>query len=182
MKKGLNISRVIKTKSCHSEILLAWQGEVLLDYDFKSNQLKSAFTLAGFFPLFFKVADVAPGKIALSVFTQYKFLKSGGINYYIGSQSGQQWDAPNGWAPLQWICFKGLLNYNFNELAAEVRKRWLAANDAVFKNLEDDGEVWRVEWKCRYQRRWISQSRRFRLDKRSLSRHESERWPFESPL
>ena len=113
------------------------------DYDFKSNQLKSAFTLAGFFPLFFKVADVAQAS-SVAGHLQYKFLKSGGLTTTL-VQSGQQWDAPNGWAPLQWICFKGLLNYNFNELAAEVRKRWLAANDAVFKKsgkMTEKYDVW----------------------------------------
>ena len=32
-------------------------------------------------------------------------------------ETGQQWDAPNGWAPLQWIAYKGLKNYGHDRLA-----------------------------------------------------------------
>jgi alpha,alpha-trehalase len=46
--------------------------------------------------------------------------------------SGQQWDAPNGWAPLQWIAVQGLRRYGFTELAETLRLRWLATCDAVF--------------------------------------------------
>jgi len=47
--------------------------------------------------------------------------------------SGQQWDAPNGWAPLQWITIVGLENYGHHELAAEVSSRWINLNSDVFK-------------------------------------------------
>jgi len=29
------------------------------------------------------------------------------------ARSGQQWDAPNSWAPLQWIVHRGLQRYGF---------------------------------------------------------------------
>jgi alpha,alpha-trehalase len=47
--------------------------------------------------------------------------------------TGQQWDAPNGWAPLQWITIVGLENYGHHELAAEVASRWINLNSDVFK-------------------------------------------------
>ena len=31
-------------------------------------------------------------------------------------QSGQQWDAPNGWAPMQWITIIALENYQHHQL------------------------------------------------------------------
>lgn len=46
--------------------------------------------------------------------------------------SGQQWDAPNGWAPLQWICFKGLLHYGFEETALVLKQNWLSTNRNVY--------------------------------------------------
>lgn len=46
----------------------------------------------------------------------------------------QQWDAPNGWAPLHWITIKGLENYQQHELAASIRKRWIDVNLAVYKS------------------------------------------------
>ena len=39
--------------------------------------------------------------------------------------SGQQWDAPNGWAPLQWITYRGLRQYQFNRSARRLRRNWL---------------------------------------------------------
>ena len=44
------------------------------------------------------------------------------------TETGQQWDYPNGWAPLQWISIKGLKNYNYNELAKEIAGRWINGN------------------------------------------------------
>jgi alpha,alpha-trehalase len=47
--------------------------------------------------------------------------------------SGQQWDHPNGWAPLQWIAVVGLKNYNEAQLAEEIAKRWSCENMYVFQ-------------------------------------------------
>ena len=48
-------------------------------------------------------------------------------------ENGQQWDSPNGWAPLQWITIQGLRNYGYHELADQIAERWITLNDAVFK-------------------------------------------------
>ena len=40
--------------------------------------------------------------------------------------SGEQWDAPNGWAPLQWIAIQGLNTYGETDLAATIARRWMA--------------------------------------------------------
>ena len=42
--------------------------------------------------------------------------------------SGQQWDHPNGWAPLQWIAVVGLKNYNEVQLAEAIAIRWSCEN------------------------------------------------------
>ena len=47
--------------------------------------------------------------------------------------TGQQWDAPNGWAPLQWVTITGLKNYGHDDLAAEIADRWVKLNSDVFK-------------------------------------------------
>ena len=44
----------------------------------------------------------------------------------------QQWDSPNGWAPLQWVAIVGLRNYGYDELAETIRDRWLELNELVF--------------------------------------------------
>ncbi|HEY0810340.1 MAG TPA: trehalase family glycosidase, partial [Longimicrobiales bacterium] len=56
---------------------------------------------------------------------QRDFLKPGGFVTTL-EQTEQQWDAPNGWAPLVWLGIQGLCRYNRPELAAAARERWLA--------------------------------------------------------
>ena len=48
------------------------------------------------------------------------------------TEGEHQWDMPNGWAPLQWITIKGLLNYGHTDLALEGARRWLALNEKLF--------------------------------------------------
>ncbi|MBU6259256.1 MAG: alpha,alpha-trehalase TreF [Burkholderiales bacterium] len=37
----------------------------------------------------------------------------------------QQWDAPNGWAPLQWMAVEGLRRYGEHEFARAIATRWM---------------------------------------------------------
>ena len=46
--------------------------------------------------------------------------------------TGEQWDYPNGWAPLQWITYKGLKNYGYAALADSVARNWTDLNIRVF--------------------------------------------------
>jgi alpha,alpha-trehalase len=61
-----------------------------------------------------------------------KLLAIGGLATTL-IDSGQQWDAPNGWAPLQWIAVIGLRNYNFDALAEDIASRWVGENIAVYQ-------------------------------------------------
>jgi alpha,alpha-trehalase len=101
------------------------------DYDAVTSQQTAALTLAGVFPLFFKLATPEQAK---RVHDRIKadFLQAGGWVTTL-NHTGQQWDWPNGWAPLQWIVYRSLQNYGFVETAQEGRDRWLALNDKVFK-------------------------------------------------
>ena len=98
----------------------------------KSRHFTKAVTLAGTFPLFFKLAT----KIAVPLHAGYirlNFMRSGGL-LTTTIKTGQQWDAPNGWAPLQWITYKGLRNYNFHRTANELCEEWTALIDKEFKH------------------------------------------------
>jgi len=50
------------------------------------------------------------------------------------NKTGQQWDAPNGWAPLQWVAISGLRRYGHAALADVVADRWIALNERVFRS------------------------------------------------
>lgn len=102
------------------------------DYDYIEGKQKQTKTLAATFPLFF---NMATGYHADGVmkFLQKHFLFPGGLQTTTVT-TGQQWDSPNGWAPLHWIAIRGLLNYGFKELAKDIAQRWMNINEKVYLN------------------------------------------------
>ncbi|MDP1859126.1 MAG: trehalase family glycosidase, partial [Gemmatimonadaceae bacterium] len=60
------------------------------------------------------------------------FLRPGGF-VTTRIASGQQWDAPNGWPPLQWMGMEGVRRYGRADLADQARDRWLAVNRRVYQ-------------------------------------------------
>lgn len=122
-----------------------WNAEekFFFDYDFVNQKQKRQLTLAAAFPLFFEVASHTQA-MAVEAKLMNSFLKHGGLTTTLDF-SGQQWDAPNGWAPLQWIAYKGLLNYGFNESAEKVKARWTNVILKVYKNsgkMTEKYDVW----------------------------------------
>lgn len=101
------------------------------DYDFISQKFKQHLTLAGMFPLFFQLANPQQAaKVCMRLSTD--FLKPGGLATTL-FQTGQQWDAPNGWAPLQWVSYVGCKNYGYGELAGKIKSAWIQTNDKVYR-------------------------------------------------
>jgi alpha,alpha-trehalase len=75
-----------------------------------------------------------PQAAAVANFTARELLKAGGI-VATAIDTGQQWDAPNGWAPLQWIAVSGLRDYGQAPLAATIACRWMAnVNDLYLQS------------------------------------------------
>jgi alpha,alpha-trehalase len=103
-----------------------------VDYNFHKHQQTPHLTLAGVFPLYAKVATTKQAA-GVAARLEQDFLKAGGLLTTL-IETGQQWDAPNGWAPLQWIAIEGLRNYGYYQLANEIKKRWVAINLKVFKD------------------------------------------------
>lgn len=100
------------------------------DYHHINRQVTNAWTLAAVFPLFFDIASPAQADKVAQVIKD-KFLQPGGLVTTLIT-SGQQWDAPNGWAPLQWMTYQGLVNYGQTELATAVRTYWMHTNEKVY--------------------------------------------------
>jgi alpha,alpha-trehalase len=61
-----------------------------------------------------------------------QLLKAGGI-VTTPVATGQQWDAPNGWAPIQWIAVAGLRRYDQSELSKTLACRWIFNVNAVYQ-------------------------------------------------
>ena len=88
-------------------------------------------SLAGMYPLAFKIASPTQAKSCLAK-VESDFLKPGGL-VSTTYESGEQWDAPNGWAPLQWMTVRACLNYGHDNLARKIAERWMKLNERVFK-------------------------------------------------
>jgi alpha,alpha-trehalase len=101
------------------------------DYNFRTGTTTGKATLAGAFPLYAKIAT-SEQATAVAKRIESDFLKKGGLITTLET-TAQQWDAPNGWAPLQWTTIQGLRAYGHHTLANRIRDRWLEINDRVYE-------------------------------------------------
>ena len=113
------------------------------DYNYKNKKLSKTLSLAGIFPLFFGFAEKHQAERSAKKIENL-FLKDGGLLTTL-TNTGQQWDAPNGWPPLQWIAVVGLRNYGLYQLADRIKMRWLQLNESVFKQTGRMFEKYNVE-------------------------------------
>ncbi|HEY2686667.1 MAG TPA: alpha,alpha-trehalase TreF [Steroidobacteraceae bacterium] len=79
---------------------------------------------AGLFPLFTGIASQRQAD-AMAALVGAQLLAPGGLRT-TNVESGEQWDIPNGWAPLQWIAAEGLKRYGLHRLALDIATRWYA--------------------------------------------------------
>ena len=101
------------------------------DYNWRTKTLSSQVTAATVYPLYFNVVERMQGMV-VAMTVRSVLLKPHGIAT-TDVTTGQQWDAPNGWAPLQWLAISGLKKYGEEQLAATIAQRWVAKNQQVFK-------------------------------------------------
>lgn len=105
------------------------------DINFKAEKHTSSISLAGVFPLFFKIASEQQAHYVANKI-QKDFLYLGGLTTTVLSNdviTNNQWDHPNGWAPLQYITIVGLINYNHIDLAQEIAHRFTRCIEDNFK-------------------------------------------------
>jgi len=87
-------------------------------------------TAAALVPLYLGMATPAQAD-AMAVQVQRHLLGANGL-LTTALVTGQQWDAPNGWAPLQWMAAQGLQRYGHAALARDIAARWCASVHRVY--------------------------------------------------
>ena len=102
------------------------------DYDFTHHQLTHRLTAATAFPLYAGVADKQEAH-AVAQTIQRGLLRPGGLAT-TQIKTGQQWDEPNGWAPLQYIAVTGLRRYGEAALAQTIATRWMRTNVTYYQH------------------------------------------------
>ncbi|MDX1629482.1 MAG: alpha,alpha-trehalase TreF [Fulvivirga sp.] len=125
------IKQAEKRKSAINKHLWDEGAGMYVDFDFRENTPTGVISLAAAYPLYFKIADKSKGIRVAKRLTD-EFLKGGGFVTTL-NETGQQWDYPNGWAPLQWITVNGLFNYDFHEEGVEAINRWMDRNRQVYQ-------------------------------------------------
>lgn len=96
-----------------------WYG----DYDWQRKRLSPHLTAATLFPLWLHIASNKQAKRTAQA-VKTGLLKAGGL-VTTTVNSGQQWDSPNGWPPLQWVAVEGLNYYGKRALARDIGIRFL---------------------------------------------------------
>ncbi|WP_462158120.1 trehalase family glycosidase [Pseudoalteromonas sp. GB56] len=125
----------IKAKAVHFKALATgrkrlinkyfWNSECgqFVDWVHSESAQSSVHSLATVVPMFVGMCnDHQAQQIGHALETE--FLRQGGL-VTTAIDSGQQWDTPNGWAPLQWFAVAGLLKYAQHDLAFDIVSRWL---------------------------------------------------------
>ena len=120
-----------RQRALHSLFFDAHAG-TFVDLELPNLEPTGILSLAAVYPLFLGLAepDQAGG---VAEFVRREYLKPGG---WVTSThaSGQQWDSPNGWAPLQWLTYRGLKRYGFAADAEEGARRWVNGNLAIYES------------------------------------------------
>ena len=88
-------------------------------------------TLAAAAPLYFGIATAEQGH-SVAARLERDFLKPGGF-VTTNFVSGQQWDGPNGWPPLEWLTIEGVRRYGRADLSDKAATRWLTLIQHTYK-------------------------------------------------
>jgi len=112
-------------------------------YQWKSDSQNRKIFASNFFPLWLnayhsgsaKFADTAKSERVMASLQKSGLLCAAGIATSLTNTS-QQWDFPNGWAPVQHLIAEGLLHSGSEEavkLAEDIATRWVRTNYAAYK-------------------------------------------------
>ncbi|XP_037913972.1 trehalase isoform X2 [Hermetia illucens] len=146
--KSGNIEKANQYETKAQEIYRAiqavlWDEDVgaWLDYDMINNKRRNYFVPTNLAPLWMKCYNISDTEhIASRVL---KYINDTGIDQYPGgvpntlSKTGEQWDFPNVWPPMQYLLIEGLEKLGTKEtkeLAYKWAERWTLSNYKAFKD------------------------------------------------
>jgi alpha,alpha-trehalase len=118
-------ARAARRRAAMNRYLWDASARTFQDWDWTRRRPTRRTSAAMLFPLFTGEADRAEAR-GVAAFVRARLLAPGGL-LATPLRTGQQWDAPNGWAPLQWVAVSGLRDYGEDGLAREIAERWLAS-------------------------------------------------------
>ena len=113
-------------------LAVLWDKELgtFVDYDWRAGTRSPHVTAAAAYPLFVGLASREQAAQVARSLRKHLLRPHGLLTTTV--DTGEQWDAPNGWAPLQWIAIDGLRRNGEAALAAEIAAGWVAENARVY--------------------------------------------------
>jgi alpha,alpha-trehalase len=107
---------------------LMWNSQAgfFVDYLWQEKRQSDVLSAATVVPLYFAVATGEQADAVAAALRQ-RLVEPGGLATTL-TENGQQWDRPNGWAPMQYLAIEGLRRNGQPDLAYEIADRWLHKN------------------------------------------------------
>lgn len=100
------------------------------DYNWRDGE-QATFSAAAVTPVYVGMSSLEQATRTAKAVRDF-LLAEGGILCSM-EQTGEQWDSPNGWAPIQWMAIKGFSSYGDESLAQEIARRWLKTVSATYQ-------------------------------------------------
>lgn len=126
----LYLIKAEQRKNAINSILWNEKTGTYMDYNFKNFSHTGIISMAMAYPLFVQIAPKDKARKVLQIMTD-QLMKPGGL-VTTTNETGQQWDYPNAWAPLQWIGMQAYFNYGQAEKGIDLIDRWLSLNRKVY--------------------------------------------------
>jgi alpha,alpha-trehalase len=125
-------SRAHRRAARTNELMWDPQDGLYYDYDFVHKRLRRYPYLTTFYPLW---AGIATREQAAAVVKNLpRFETEGGLQTST-TRSGNQWDAPFGWAPLHLIAVRGLRRYGYTTEADRISEKFLSLISDEYRKL-----------------------------------------------
>ena len=121
---------------------LMWNSKrgFYFDYNYASKKRARFYSLAGFYPMWAKIATQEEAKQMVKQLKLFEF--DGGL---VNTQKQRltpeyrQWDYPNGWPCQQFIVIEALTNYGYIKEAKRIARKWIDMNTKIFN---ETGKMW----------------------------------------
>ena len=128
-------SRAASRRDLINTLMWDEQAGLYYDYNFRTRQRRRYDFATTFFPLWAGIAS--PAQAARLRENLSRFEAPGGL-LTSTEVTGNQWDAPFGWAPLQMIAVDGLRRYGFHEDANRIAAKFVSL---VAKEFDEHGTI-----------------------------------------
>ncbi len=129
-----------RTEERKTKMQVLWKEDegIFKDYNPYTKQFSNYVSAATFYPLFTGLATSEQAKSIVAALPRFE------LEY--GVSAGEenpawncQWDYPNIWAPIQYVVYKGLMNYGYIEEAERIARKYI---NLIEKNFAETGNLW----------------------------------------